>query len=169
MLRSGLGALYFGVRRTRVMQGSMPAVFLSVMCLSSPSAACLQCPHLLLHQHRGGVHSLPSRGLPETGLPGDPGMYPGSAPLTAGEPATGKRTAARRPGCQPRPAADKRPACDLPAPQGHAHPSAQSLLLAVFPAGSPTLWFPRIPSLVCGLLMWPCGQATKAFPYPGPP
>lgn len=45
----------------------------------------------------------------------------------------------------------------------------QSLLLAVFPAGSPTLWFLRILSLVCGLLMWPCGQAIEAFPYPGSP
>lgn len=69
---------------------SMPAVFLSVTGLSSSSAACLQRPHLLLHQHRGCVHSLPSRGLPETGLPGDPGVHPSSAPLTAGEPATGE-------------------------------------------------------------------------------
>lgn len=57
---------------------------------SSPSAAGLQCPHLLLHQHRGCLHPLPGRGLPETGVPGDPGVYPGTAPLTAGEPAAGK-------------------------------------------------------------------------------
>lgn len=35
-------------------------------------------------------------------------------------------------------------ACDLPVPQGHAHPSAQSLLPAVFPAGSPILCFSRV-------------------------
>lgn len=58
--------------------------------LISPSAAGLQCPHFLLHQHRGCLHPLSGRGLPETGLPGDPGVYPGTAPLTAGEPAAGE-------------------------------------------------------------------------------
>lgn len=58
--------------------------------LISPSAAGLQCPHFLLHQHCGCLYPLSGRGLPETGLPGDPGVYPGTAPLTAGEPAAGE-------------------------------------------------------------------------------
>lgn len=45
---------------------------------------------LLLHQHRGSVHSLPRRGLPEAGLPGDQGMHPGSPPLAERKPAAGE-------------------------------------------------------------------------------
>lgn len=52
----------------------------------------VQRADLLLHQHRGRVHPLPRRGLPEAGLPGDQGVHPGSPPLAEGEPAAGGGT-----------------------------------------------------------------------------
>lgn len=87
----GWRAPHLGARRIRVgapVTGALSGLELRV--LVSPSAACLQCPHFLLHQHRGCLHTLPGGGLPETGLPGDPGVHPGEAPLTAGEPAAGE-------------------------------------------------------------------------------
>lgn len=54
-----------------------------------PSTDRVQRSDLLLLQHRGSVHPLPSRGLPEAGLPGDQGMHPGSPPLPEREPAAG--------------------------------------------------------------------------------
>lgn len=61
---------------------------LTLRPLCSP-AARVQRADLLLLQHRGSVHPLPSWGLPEAGLPGDQGMHPGSPPLPEREPAAG--------------------------------------------------------------------------------
>lgn len=92
LLRWGLGASCSGAGRVRAGApmtgvGSRPE---HGVHLISPSAARLQCPHFLLHQHRGRLHPLPGRGLPETSLPGDPGVHPGATPLSAGEPAAGE-------------------------------------------------------------------------------
>lgn len=57
----------------------------------------VQRADLLLHQHRGRVHPLPRRGLPEAGLPGDQGVHPGSPPLAEGEPAAGESQSSSAP------------------------------------------------------------------------
>jgi len=58
--------------------------------LPPSSTDSVQHPDLLLYQHRGSVHSLPRRGLPEAGLPGDQGMHSGAPPLSEGKPAAGE-------------------------------------------------------------------------------
>lgn len=58
--------------------------------VSLSSTDRVECADLLLHQHRGSVHSLPRRGLPEAGLPGNQGMHPGSPPLAERKPAAGE-------------------------------------------------------------------------------
>lgn len=67
----------------------MVAPFLT-LSLSLPSTDSVQRADLLLYQHRGSVHPLPRRGLPEAGLPGDQGVHPGSPALPEGKSAAGE-------------------------------------------------------------------------------